>query len=269
MRGSSPAFSSTVGSLQQEETIKICTELLCYSNFTPVLLQAQSCRIRRSQREHSLQAHHPRSALCLSLFKSSTLLLSRLVTPAFASLSLRHTFASQCRTMSTHLFHPLPHGAENAEAISALFREGGPGTTVLLVPRATYVIHTSIDFVHARTTLATEGYPTFESGEQAIIETRGEKEAGAVNMFNKAEVALKRVHIRGCRGWGRTKPETKEEEEKMRKEGKLGWIEGGGALVWMGGPQSHDAIVEGCRLEDPRGWTAVSCLRDADLRVQS
>lgn len=164
--------------------------------------------------------------------------------------------------MSTHLFHPLPGVPspenDNGLAITNIFKEGGPGTTVLLVPKATYVLFTSIDFTHGRTTLATEGYPTFESGEQAILETRGEKEAGAVNMFNKAEVALKRVHLRGCRGWGRTKPESKEEEERLRKEGKLGWIEGGGALVWMGGPQSHDAVVEGCRLEDPRGWTAVS-----------
>ncbi|ORY89615.1 hypothetical protein BCR35DRAFT_350075 [Leucosporidium creatinivorum] len=163
--------------------------------------------------------------------------------------------------MSTHLFHPLPGTPspdnDNGQAITNIFKEGGPGTTVLLVPKATYVLFTSIDFTHARTTLATDGYPTFESGEQAILETRGEKEAGAVNMFNKAEVALKRVHLRGCRGWGRTKPESKEEEERLRKEGKLGWIEGGGALVWMGGPQSHDAVVEGCRLEDPRGWTAV------------
>lgn len=161
--------------------------------------------------------------------------------------------------MSTHLFRPLPGTHEdNAVAITNIFKEGGPGTTVLLVQGATYNLHTSIDFTHPRTTLATEGYPTFESGHQAILETRGEKEAGAVNMFNKPEVALKRVHVRGCRGWGRTKPESKEEEERLRKEGKLGWIEGGGALVWMGGPQSHDAVVEGCRLEDPRGWTAVS-----------
>lgn len=90
-----------------------------------------------------------------------------------------------------------------------------------------------------------------------MLETRGEKEAGAVHMYNLHSTALKRVHIRGCRGWGRTKPGSKDEEERLRKEGKLGWVEGGGAMVWMGGPESYDSIVEGCRLEDPRGWTSV------------
>lgn len=111
---------------------------------------------------------------------------------------------------------------------------------------------------HDNTTLATQHYPAFETGQQAILETRGEREAGAVHLYNLSNATLKRVHINGCRGWGRRKPESKEEEERLRKAGNLGWIEGGGSLVWMGGPNSHDALVEGCRLEDPRGWTAVS-----------
>lgn len=28
----------------------------------------------------------------------------------------------------------------------------------------------------------------------------------------------------------------------------------------MGGPDSFDSVVEGCRIEDPRGWTGVSVL---------
>ncbi|KAM0789630.1 hypothetical protein ACM66B_000434 [Microbotryomycetes sp. NB124-2] len=159
--------------------------------------------------------------------------------------------------MATHVFAPLPHDQDNGAELSRLFREGGPGTTILLVQKVLYVLTTSIDFSHSNTTLATQGYPAFETGLQSILETRGEKEAGAVNMFNKNNCALKRVHVRGCRGWGRNKPQSKEEEDKLKREGKLGWIEGGGAMVWMGGPDSHDSIVEGCRLEDPRGWTSV------------
>ncbi|GEM08066.1 bulb-type lectin domain containing protein [Rhodotorula toruloides] len=163
----------------------------------------------------------------------------------------------------THVFDQLPHSRpdggpehENGAAISALFANGGPGTTVFLRPRATYVLYSQIDMSHPGTTLATEGYPEFESGNQAILETRGEKESSAVRMFNLPRCALKRVHVRGCRGWGSTAP-TEEEKERWKKEGRMGWLEGGGALVWMGGPEAHEQIVEGCRLEDPRGWTCV------------
>lgn len=163
-------------------------------------------------------------------------------------------------TAPTHLFRPLssPSTPENDPAvhISTLFREGGPGTTVLLEKSALYVLHSQIDFSHPHTTLATTGYPSFDSGEQAILETRGEKEAGAVRMFNYPSAALKRVHLRGCRGWGSKMP-TEEEKEEWKKQGRLGWVEGGGALVWMGGPQATDQVVEGCRIEDPRGWTGV------------
>lgn len=149
-------------------------------------------------------------------------------------------------------------GHDDAQSITDLFRQGGPGTTVFLQQRQVYTLLTPIDLVHAGTTLATQGYPDFSSGHQAIVETRGDKEAVAVNMFNKPHTALKRVHLRGCRGWGRHKPESEQEKDEMRRQGKLGWIEGGGSLVWMGGPDSVDSIVEGCRLEDPRGWTGVS-----------
>lgn len=44
----------------------------------------------------------------------------------------------------------------------------------------------------------------------------------------------------------------------MKREGRMGWSEGGGALVWMGGPEAYESTVEGCRIEDPRGWTGVS-----------
>ncbi|GAA5864028.1 hypothetical protein JCM1840_000673 [Sporobolomyces johnsonii] len=158
------------------------------------------------------------------------------------------------------LFRPLPSPSpsnDNGAAITKLFQDGGPGTTVLLVSRAVYPLYSIIDFVHPMTTLATDGYPSFESGNQAILETRGEKEASAVRMFNHPQTALKRVHVRGCRGWGVTPPEQDTEKESLKRDGKLGWLEGGGALVWMGGPDSYDSIVEGCRLEDPRGWTAV------------
>lgn len=60
----------------------------------------------------------------------------------------------------------------------------------------------------------------------------------------------------GNRGWGRESPKSDEEKEKLRKQGALGWIEGGGALILMGGPLSRDCLLESCRLEDPRGWTA-------------
>ncbi|KAK4703215.1 hypothetical protein P7C70_g3012, partial [Phenoliferia sp. Uapishka_3] len=157
----------------------------------------------------------------------------------------------------THTFHPLPSSqADNGAAITKLFQDGGPGTTVLLLQSTLYNLCTPINFCHVNTTLSTVGYPTFDTGKQAILETRGERESQAVNMINLSGTALKRVHIRGCRGWGRTKPESKEEEDRLRREGKLGWVEGGGALVLMGGQQSSDSLVEGCRLEDPRGWTA-------------
>ncbi|KAL8293491.1 hypothetical protein RQP46_000192 [Phenoliferia psychrophenolica] len=158
----------------------------------------------------------------------------------------------------THTFAPLPSPqADNAAAITKLFADGGPGTTVLLLPSTLYNLVTVINFSHPYTTLATVGYPTFETGQQAVLETRGDKESTAVFMLNLSGSALKRVHIRGCRGWGRRKPESKEEEERLRREGRLGWVEGGGALVLMGGQQSEDSLIEGCRLEDPRGWTAV------------
>ncbi|GAA5936438.1 uncharacterized protein JCM15063_001886 [Sporobolomyces koalae] len=160
----------------------------------------------------------------------------------------------------THLFQPLADPSptnDNGAAISQLFRDGGPGTTVLLVPRAVYPLYTAIDFSHPSTHLATEGYPTFESGNQAILETRGEKEAGAVKMFQLARTSLKRVHLRGCRGWGPTPPTDDHEKERLRHQGNLGWLEGGGALVWMGGPEAYESTVEGCRIEDPRGWTGL------------
>jgi hypothetical protein len=164
----------------------------------------------------------------------------------------------------THLFDPVidprPDGGdlhENGAAISKLFREGGPGTTVLLRPGKTYVIYSQVDLSHPGTTLATEGYPEFSTGQQAILETRGEKEAGAVRLFQLPRTALKRVHVRGCRGWGPKAP-TPEEAERWKKEGRLGWIEGGGALIWAGGPEAYEQTIEGCRIEDPRGWTGVS-----------
>ncbi|BGP56075.1 hypothetical protein JCM8202_005225 [Rhodotorula sphaerocarpa] len=163
----------------------------------------------------------------------------------------------------THIFDPVsdprPDGGiehENGAAISKLFADGGPGTTVLLRPKATYVLYSQINLRHAGTTLATLGYPEFESGEQAILETRGEKEAGAVRLFQLPRAALKRIHVRGCRGWGVTNP-TPEEAERWKREGRLGWIEGGGALVWAGGPEACEQIIEGCRIEDPRGWTGL------------
>ncbi|GAA5877195.1 hypothetical protein JCM3774_000113 [Rhodotorula dairenensis] len=163
----------------------------------------------------------------------------------------------------THVFDPLPcprpdggEQHENGAAISRLFREGGPGTTVLLRPGKTYVLYSQVDLSHPGTTLATEGYPEFSTGQQAILETRGEKEAGAVRLFQLPRTALKRVHVRGCRGWGPKAP-TPEEAEKWKKEGRLGWIEGGGALIWAGGPEAYEQTIEGCRIEDPRGWTGL------------
>ncbi|GAA5988320.1 hypothetical protein JCM10908_002163 [Rhodotorula pacifica] len=163
----------------------------------------------------------------------------------------------------THIFDPVPDPRpdggeqhENGAAISKLFRDGGPGTIVLLRQAKTYVLYSQIDLAHPGTTLATEGYPDFSTGQQAILETRGEKEAGAVRLFQLPRTALKRVHIRGCRGWGPKAP-TPEEAEKWKKEGRLGWIEGGGAMVWAGGPEAYEQTIEGCRLEDPRGWTGV------------
>ncbi|KAM0754861.1 hypothetical protein T439DRAFT_321916 [Meredithblackwellia eburnea MCA 4105] len=156
-----------------------------------------------------------------------------------------------------HIFHPLPNGEDNGKPLSDLFNSLGQNSTILLLPATTYVLHTPIKFNHQGNSLATLGYPTFESGQQAVIETRGEKESGAIDMFNLSFTSLRRVHIRGCRGWGAKKPESKEEEERLKREGKLGWVEGGGALVWMGGGDSKESVVEGCRLEDPRGWTAV------------
>lgn len=165
----------------------------------------------------------------------------------------------------THIFDPIPGSRpdggpqhENGAAISKLFSDGGPGTIVLLRPTKTYVLYSQIDMAHPGTTLATLGYPEFSTGQQAILETRGEKEAGAVRMFQLSRTALKRVHVRGCRGWGVTSPTPEEAERWKREEGRLGWIEGGGAMIWAGGPEACEQIIEGCRLEDPRGWTSVS-----------
>ncbi|POY70998.1 hypothetical protein BMF94_5923 [Rhodotorula taiwanensis] len=164
----------------------------------------------------------------------------------------------------THIFDPIPGSRpdggpqhENGAAISKLFSDGGPGTIVLLRPTKTYVLYSQIDMAHPGTTLATLGYPEFSTGQQAILETRGEKEAGAVRMFQLSRTALKRVHVRGCRGWGVTSPTPEEAERWKREEGRLGWIEGGGAMIWAGGPEACEQIIEGCRLEDPRGWTSV------------
>lgn len=164
-----------------------------------------------------LYSHH-------SLLLHSTIIL-RCLLPLLCSAR-----SSLSMAPPTHLFSPLPPGQDNAAQITNLFKQGGPGTTVLLQQSKTYVLHTTIDFTHPDTTLATEGFPAFESGRQAVLETRGEKEAGAVNLFNKSGTAMKRVHVRGCRGWGRHRP-SKEDEEEMRRNGTgLGWVEGGGAV---------------------------------------
>lgn len=163
----------------------------------------------------------------------------------------------------THTFHPLPSPADNGLALSTLFLSSGPHSTIFLLPYITYPLYTPIHFSHSYNTLATLGFPAFEEGSQAVLETRGE--AQGVGMVGLSGVALRRVHIRGCRGWGRRRP-AENEREGMRGEGKMGWVEGGAAMVEMGGPGSCDALVEGCRLEDPRGWSAVSCVgegRDA------
>lgn len=220
-------------------------------------------RIRR-RRARLLHSHVSLVATLVTVNK--LLHLAWLTTAAVTATRTRFsrllsTTTAACPAMApVHHCQPLSGHGDDAEAITRLFREGGPGTTVLLHQRATYVLRSAIDLVHPDTTLATMGYPDFSTGDQAILETRGDKEATAVNMFNKRNTSLKRVHLRGCRGWGRTKPESDEEIERLKKEGKLGWIEGGGSLVWMGGPDSSDSIVEGCRIEDPRGWTGVSAL---------
>lgn len=154
----------------------------------------------------------------------------------------------------SRLFHPLPSG-DNGAALTAILAEDGV-QAVLLVPGARYVLQSAIVLRDGQT-LATDGYPSVVSGQQALLETRGEGEAVAVNMFNRSDVTLACVHINGCRGWGRHMPKDDEEKQSMRREGKLGWLEGGGSLVWCGGPESRRARVEGCRLEDPRGWTAL------------
>ncbi|BGP17305.1 hypothetical protein JCM10213_009091 [Rhodosporidiobolus nylandii] len=159
----------------------------------------------------------------------------------------------------THHFPPPSSPSPDndpAQHLTQLFRDGGPGTTVFLARGAVYPLFSQIELTHPGTTLATDGFPAFDSGEQAVLETRGEKEAGAVRMFNLPKTSLKRVHVRGCRGWGAKAP-SEEEKEEWKKQGRLGWIEGGGALVWMGGPEAHDQVLEGCRIEDPRGWTGV------------
>lgn len=165
--------------------------------------------------------------------------------------------------MTTHVFNPLPGPPspdnDNAVAISNLFANSGPNTTILLQPKGLYVIYSPINFIHSNNHLATHGYPPVHpdyEDDQAIIETRGEKESTAVNMHNLVNVSLRRIHIRGCRGWGRINPSPEEANRLSQAEGALGWLEGGGALVLIGGPLGRDSIIEGCRLTDPRGWTA-------------
>jgi hypothetical protein len=156
-----------------------------------------------------------------------------------------------------HTFHPLPTpGADNGAALSSLFAAAGPNTTIHLLPSTVYTLQTPVKLHHPHNQLATLGSPSVISGTLAILETRGD-DANAVDMVNIAGCTLRNVHIRGCRGWGRTKP-SEEEAARMKMEGKLGWIEGGAALVLVGGVHGSDAVVRECRLEDPRGWTAVS-----------
>lgn len=163
----------------------------------------------------------------------------------------------------THIFSPLPGppspDLDNAVAITKLFADSGPDTTVLLLPRTLYVCYTSINYIHNGDTLATLGYPSCLpdcEDAQAIIETRGEGESTAVNMLNLSNVSLRRIHIRGLRGWGRANPSKEEAAILKREAGAMGWLEGGGALVLIGGPEGRDSIIEGCRLADPRGWSA-------------
>lgn len=197
-----------------------------------------------------------------------------------------------------HIYHPLADAhADNAPCITALFRSGGPGTVVQLVPRAVYALQTPIDLVHDRTTLETAGsglpsLPRFllefngapasastgggeaggaigtphanvhdgQGSEQAVLETRGERESVAIKAVGLSRVTVRRVHVRGCRGWGAVPPRDDDERERQelkRTRGARGWVEGGGALILLGGPGSTEATLEGCRLEDPRGWSAL------------
>lgn len=164
-----------------------------------------------------------------------------------------------------HTYHPPSHPApggpdtDAAAAISQLFHAGGPGTTVFLVPRTLYTFYSSVDMAHPGTTIATLGFPSFDSGDQAVVETRADNESVAVRMINLDRTAVKRIHFRGCRGWGPKAP-SDDEKERWKREGRMGWLEGGGPLVVMGGPQAQEQILEGCRLEDPRGWTGVRLL---------
>lgn len=161
---------------------------------------------------------------------------------------------------------PLPDSDNSGAALTQLFFDSGSNTTIFLLPSTLYHLQTTIDFCHSSNTLATATFPSISSNLQAILETRGENESKAINMFNKSHCALRNVHIRGCRGWGRNKPEAGDSE--LVAKGAMGVLEGGGAMVWMGGPGTSDSVVDECRLEDPRGWTAASVFNSTYKRLK-
>ena len=101
--------------------------------------------------------------------------------------------------MATHVFAPLENPSptnDNAVAISALFASSGLGTTVLLLALCVYPIYSPICLGESNH-LATQNYPTFESGNQAVVDARGDPTA--IRMFNVSKSSIKNVHVKVIR----------------------------------------------------------------------
>lgn len=123
-----------------------------------------------------------------------------------------------------------------------MFSSGGPNTKVHLLPSQTYVLKSPITLSHDGQEISTLGYPHDDSAK-AILLTRGEKEATAINGFQKNYIKIRNLFIDG-------------------QEETFGHQDGGGALIVIGGPGAQEPVLEKCVLKNPRGW---SCCHVCDF----
>ncbi|KAH8915240.1 hypothetical protein BT69DRAFT_1356832 [Atractiella rhizophila] len=147
-------------------------------------------------------------------------------------------------TRQVRTFAPQTTPSATSNALNDLLRSAGPGTIVHLLPNTTYQLHSPIRFFHPNQELSTFSYPR-ESESYARIVVAGPNQSVALDVTGQDDAVLRNLYIEGNR------------EE-------LGWIEGGGALVIVGGNGVKEPTVQDCILRDPRGW---SCLHAVDWCV--
>lgn len=134
--------------------------------------------------------------------------------------------------------------------INALFSEGGPGTKLFLCPGVAYSITGTIVFTAADQELATAGYP---SGDQrATLRIDSEAVATAVqgDCRRCARIALRNLIIDGAR------PEYGRVRDPNNAPG----------LIVIGGNEGQR--ITGCRISNPRGFTAVHVREGAKLNCK-